>query len=356
LKGNKIAYISIGSPKENVIAARLRKENNADVYLLGSKAVVGKEVMDDLNKMNVVDKTDSASVTQLIQNLQQKNYDAVIVGVHNYSRRPANNYGISKPTVYLLNELNKFNKSAFLFFGNPYAIKNLCDAKNLFACYEDDDITQSTAADILQGNTQPKGRLSVTVCNDLQFGAGISYNSYFPPISPQSVHVNAAKLNAIDSIATDAIAKGAFPGCVVLAAKDGKIIYHKAFGNVSTTSNQPVSMNTVYDLASVTKVSATTVSIMKLYEEGKINLDKTLGDYLPWTKGTDKAPLTLRNILLHQAGLNPFIPFYREVIDTATGEPKWSVFQLFKMHNINTVLQKIYMSATIGKILYTNAF
>ncbi|WP_206203729.1 hypothetical protein, partial [Thermococcus sp. M36] len=119
LKANKVAYISIGSPKENVIAARLRKENNADVYLFGSKAAVGKEVMDDLSKMNVVDKTDSAAVTQLVQTLQQKNYDAVIVGVHNYSRRPANNYGINKPTVYLLNELNKFNQSAFLFFGNP---------------------------------------------------------------------------------------------------------------------------------------------------------------------------------------------------------------------------------------------
>ncbi|MBA4197859.1 MAG: serine hydrolase [Chitinophaga sp.] len=326
LKANKVAYISIGSPKENVIAARLRKENNADVYLFGSKAAVGKEVMDDLSKMNVVDKTDSAAVTQLVQTLQQKNYDAVIVGVHNYSRRPANNYGINKPTVYLLNELNKFNQSAFLFFGNPYAIKNLCDAKNLFACYEDDDITQNTSADILQGKSQPKGKLSVTVCNDLKFGDGIAYNSYFPSATPQSIHVNTEKLQAIDSIANDAVAKGAFPGCVVLAAKDGKIIYHKAFGNTSTTSNQPVSINTVYDLASVTKVSATTVSIMKLYEEGKISLDKTLGDYLPWTKGTDKALLTLRNILLHQAGLNPFIPFYREVIDTASGEPKWTVF------------------------------
>jgi CubicO group peptidase (beta-lactamase class C family) len=85
-----------------------------------------------------------------------------------------------------------------------------------------------------------------------------------------------------------------------------------------------------YDLASVTKVSATTVSIMKLYEEGKIDLNKTLGDYLPWVKGSDKAPLKLNDILLHQAGLNPFIPFYREVIDTATGKPKPEYFSTEK--------------------------
>ena len=77
----------------------------------------------------------------------------------------------------------------------------------------------------------------------------------------------------------------------------------------------------VYDLASVTKISATNVSIMKLYEEGKIGLDKTLGDYLPWVKGSDKANIRLKDILLHQAGLVPFIPFYREVLDSASGKP-----------------------------------
>ncbi|MFX9224432.1 serine hydrolase domain-containing protein, partial [Acinetobacter baumannii] len=75
-----------------------------------------------------------------------------------------------------------------------------------------------------------------------------------------------------------------------MAAKDGKVIYHKAFGNTSYNNNQPMSKDLVFDLASVTKVSATTVSIMKLYEEGKVDLEKTIGDYLSWTKGTDKAP------------------------------------------------------------------
>jgi len=69
---------------------------------------------------------------------------------------------------------------------------------------------------------------------------------------------------------------------------------------------------------------------MKLYEEGKVDLDKTLGDYLVWTIGTNKAPLKLRDILLHQAGLNPFIPFYREVIGTLTGMPKWNIFSTNK--------------------------
>ena len=87
-----------------------------------------------------------------------------------------------------------------------------------------------------------------------------------------------------------------------------------------------MSPESIFDLASVTKISATTVSVMKLYEEGKLKLKKTLGDYLPWVKGTDKANLKIEDILLHQAGLVPFIPFYRETIDTATGIPNPAIY------------------------------
>jgi CubicO group peptidase (beta-lactamase class C family) len=82
----------------------------------------------------------------------------------------------------------------------------------------------------------------------------------------------------------------------------------------------------VFDLASVTKISATTVSVMKLFDEGKIELKKTLGDYLPWVKGSNKANLKIEDVLLHQAGLVPFIAFYTEVIDKTTGLPNPSVF------------------------------
>lgn len=329
-KGKKIAYISIGAPKENAIAARLRSDENADIYLFGAKAEVGQQVMDDLHKVIPIDKSDSNAATELLHTIKEKNYDVVITGLHNYSRRPANNFGLSNASVYLLNELSKADQNITLVFGNPYAIKNVCMATNLLACYEDDTITQNTAADWLEGKVQAKGKLPVTVCDELKFGDGILYNNYFPVATPESVGMSSEKLSKIDSIATDGIAKGAFPGCVVLAAKDGKIVYHKAFGYTEYDRKEPVNKNMVYDLASVTKVSATTVSIMKLKEEGKIDLEKTLGDYLPWTRGTDKAPLKLKDILLHQAGLVPFISFYTEVINKVTGEPNWTVFSKVK--------------------------
>jgi len=104
---------------------------------------------------------------------------------------------------------------------------------------------------------------------------------------------------------------------VILAVKDGRIAYHKAFGKFTYDSLAPVSLETVYDMASVTKVCATTLAVMKLYEQGKIALHKKLADYLPEVKGTNKEKLLIKDILLHQAGLVPFIPFYKEIIDSA---------------------------------------
>jgi beta-N-acetylhexosaminidase len=319
-QGRKIAYVSIGSAGENTITARMRSEYGADVYLFGSKAPLGAQLMDDRTVVVSADKVDTASAMQLLNTLAGKNYDAVIVGLHNYSRRPANNYGLSNAVVYLVNALQQPNMLTMVF-GNPYAIKYIDQPSNLVAAYEDDDLTQETAVKLLQGSIQPKGKLPVTVSDRLKFGDGIVYHDYFAPAAPEAVGMNSQILLKIDSIASDAVEKMAVPGCVVLVAKDGKLVYHKAFGYTNLDKKEPVTRDMVYDLASVTKISATTVSVMKLYEQGKIDINKTLGDYLPWARGTDKAPLKLNDILLHQAGLNPFIPFYREVIDTATGKP-----------------------------------
>ena len=103
--------------------------------------------------------------------------------------------------------------------------------------------------------------------------------------------MDSTTLKGIDSIANDAISHGATPGCVVLVAKDGKIAYQKAFGHYKYDNTEPVKIESVYDMASVTKICATTISIMKMYDEGKIDLKKTLGDYLPMGERTDKENL-----------------------------------------------------------------
>lgn len=296
----RIAYIGVGITQDNAFAKRMRDDYKATVFYFDYK----------------MDSVQSASLLQFIKN----RFDIVVVGLHNYTRFPANNFGISAVAQSLILQLQQQFTTITLAFGNPYAIKNFCDARTLIACYEDDETVQNTAADLLNGRFIAKGRLPVTVCPSLKYGTGIFTMRMLPETSPSSVGLNAAKLNVIDSIANDGIKKHAYPGCVVLVAKDGKIVFEKSYGYLMYDSLQPVYRETIYDMASVTKVMATTLSVMKLYDEKKLDLQKTLGDYLTWTVGTNKQHLKIWDVLLHQAGLKAFIPFFRETIDTSKGD------------------------------------
>ena len=130
---------------------------------------------------------------------------------------------------------------------------------------------------------------------------------------------------------------------MILAVKDGRIAYHKAFGNFNYDKAEPTSIASVYDMASVTKVCATTLAIMKLYDQDKINLSKKLGDYLPLVKGSNKEHLVIKDILLHQAGLIAFIPFYKEIIDSA-GTSRADLFAVTKSDSFNIkVAENLYM-------------
>lgn len=294
--GRKIAFVGVGLDKANAFANRLQQDYKADIY-------------------NFSYKGDSSAALSLLSDLKEK-YDLVVIGVHNYSRRPANQYGISPAAYSLVSQLQSQLPALTFVFGNPYAMKNIASTSaNLVACYEDDEITQQAAADILQGKIMPKGKLPVTVSEELHYGTGITEENYFPSVSPETVGLSSSVLDKIDAVANDAIAKHATPGCVVLVAKDGKVAFQRAYGYTNYDSIEPVSNDMIYDLASVTKISATTVAVMKLYEEGKLDLDKTLGDYIPWVKGSNKERLVLRNLLLHQAGLVSFIPFYKDTND-----------------------------------------
>ncbi len=298
-KGQKIAYVGIGTTQPNAFAKRLKDDFNADLFFFSYK-----------------DSTDKAA--EILKSVPKDGkYDAIVVGIHDFSNRPAGNYNITPAAIELWKNLN-FIRTVTMVFGNVLATKNFCNAWTLVDCYQDDDITQQAAADLLQGKFEATGKLPIRVCN-YKTGDGIVKAKGEP------VHYF-GKLMAVDSIVTDAIARKAFPGCVVLAVHEGEIIYHKAFGNYKYEPSPPMSYESIFDLASVTKISATTVSVMKLFDEGKIELKKTLGDYLPWVKGSNKSHLKIEDVLLHQAGLVPFIAFYREAIDTNTGKPNPSIF------------------------------
>jgi beta-N-acetylhexosaminidase len=294
LRNKKVAYVGIGSPTLNTFGQRLVQEFRADTFLFSYK--------DGAQKAD-----------EMLAKINSGKYDAVVIGMHDYNPRTANNYQISESALRLWNGLQPLNSATFLF-GNVYAAKNFCAAKTLVALHQDGLEYQEAAADFLKGSIPAKGKLPVTVCS-FKYGTGMVMRN----IQPAGM---SASWLAIDSIVNSAIAQKAFPGAVVLAVQNGEIKYHKAFGTYEFSDNaRPVHLESIYDLASVTKISATTVAVMKLYEQGKLDLKKKLVDYLPWTAGTDKANIVIEDLLLHRAGLVPFIPFYKETID-ADGKPK----------------------------------
>ncbi len=133
---------------------------------------------------------------------------------------------------------------------------------------------------------------------------------------PEDVGINSDNLSAIDNIANEAIRNQATPGCVVLVARDGKVIFNKAYGYHTYNKTTPDKITDIFDVASVTKISATTMATMRLTEEGQISLDSTMGKYLSIARNTNKSDISLRELMLHQAGLIPDIQTYEKLKPT----------------------------------------
>lgn len=270
------AYIALNLDKPSVLTKSLDSLYGVKVFYIGTK--------------------DSLKLNQLKDSLAS--FQQVMVGLHNYNRRPANHFQIHNSFIEFLNTPQPSNWINIIL-GNPYAVAEFKNIPNILFAYEDNDFTQKAVLNWMEGKIKATGQLPVTVSEALPYGTG---------------DAKIQKLSKIDSLVIDAITKKAIPGCQVLVAKDNKIIFNKAYGTTAGEGSSPVTLNTFYDLASVTKVSATTVSIMKLVDEGKVDIDKTIGDYLPWVKGNAKASITLRDLLLHQAGLFPYIKFYESLL------------------------------------------
>lgn len=299
-KEPKVAYLGIGIDHDNKFARLMRENYNADAFYFTYR--------------------EDASRIATLASLLQTRYDVVITGIHHYNRFPAGNFGISAAALQLLQQVQQLKKTITFVFGNPYAIKNFCEAKNMIACYEDNDLVHELAAGVLKGTVITRGKLPVSVCDAFPSGTGLG-SLPAPVIYPEPLNIRTEKFKIIDSLAAVAIQHHAAPGMAVIAVKDGRIVFNKAYGYFSYDSTEKVNPGSIYDLASVTKICATTLSVMKLYDQGKLELQKTLGDYLPWVKGSNKEDLKIHDILLHQARLVPFIPFYKETIDSATGIP-----------------------------------
>ncbi|MBW3544381.1 MAG: serine hydrolase [Bacteroidetes bacterium] len=263
----------------------------------------------------------------LLEKLQL--YDVVVVGVHGMVRAPEKNFGMLPDQLEFLDKIRRHPNAVISVFGSPYSLKYIEQARSLVLAYEDNEFTQEIVPAVLFGGLSAKGKLPVSVSGLVRRTMGDRTKDLqrLNFATPEDVGVDASVLENIDRIAEEAISQGATPGMQILVARRGSIIYQKNFGHLAYDSLQPVTNETVYDVASVTKVTATLQTIMFLEERALIDLDKPLVTYLEDLKGTNKANLTLRAILAHQSGLIPYIPFWKNTL-------------------LNTQLNSAYYSAT----------
>lgn len=265
-----------------------------------------------------IDPSDSASCRSLLEKL--KSYDLVIAGVFDLDQRPNMGFGIKPELNIFLKNLVTNNKTIITWFGNPYGIdkvNSLVKANGLILAYQENEFTEDLSAQLIFGGIGAKGILPVTINSKWPSSWGIMTqgNLRLQYGIPENAGMSSGILNSkIDSIVNAGLAAKAYPGCVVMAARNGIVIFHKAYGYQTYDNRIAVREDDLYDLASITKISSTLAGLMLLNTESKFTPDKTLGFYLPYFRKTNKGNIGMRDFLTHQAGLTPYISFWKETM------------------------------------------
>lgn len=297
LGSKKIACVEIGSA-DQVFSQTLKKYTEVSAYTLPSSA-------------------ETAEVTRLTAKLND--FNTVIVAVDDMSKYLGRGFGIKSSTKTLLKNLNTEDKKVILvLFGSPYALRYFGDEDAVMVAFENAEESKIAAAEGIFGAIPVNGKLPVSASDLFQEGMGVD-NKAINRLEfgiPEAAGMDGKVLQRIDSIARDAVTMGATPGCAVLVARGNKIVYSKGFGTTEYGGGQAIDpATTLYDLASVTKVAATTLTVMKLTSEGKIDPEESVAAYLSDFRGRNLSHIKVKNLLVHNAGFKSWIPFYRATFD-----------------------------------------
>ncbi len=264
-------------------------------------------------------KKESTLEEQLAVLSELEQFNLVIVAVQNTSIFPSNKFGISHSTLSFIEKLQADKNIILDLFANPYSLAMFKESeriKSIVMSYEDRPMAYDLSAQLIFGGIAAKGKLPISANSNFPINTGIETEAIRLKFgSPKDIDVVETYLEKVDSIAESGVTKKAYPGCQIIAIKDGVVFYNKAFGNHTYQSENPVKKDDLYDIASITKIAATTISLMKLYEEGRFDIDWKLSDYLPYMKKGNKGDVIIRDILTHQARLQAWIPYYQFTLE-----------------------------------------
>ncbi len=287
----RIAMVVIGASNFQEVENEIIKFGSIDIYHL---------------KHDAKKRTRKKLVSKLSE------YDLVIATVLNTNISASKKYGISEGDIDFINKLAPQTNVVLDIFASPYALNffDLTHIESVIVSYHENPAAQRASIKLIMNGAILTGRLPVDA-GPYKVGHGLTFGGQeLYEVNPNILGINMEYLKKVDSIAKMCIDSMATPGCQILAAKDGAVFYNKSFGYHTYDKVRKVKWNDVYDIASLTKILATTAAIMKMTEEGKIDLNDKISDYLLMLRGTDKSDLGFKEVLSHTSGLQNWIPFY----------------------------------------------
>lgn len=314
-----------------------------------------------------IDKSDSSVVADYI--LDQIPKDGLVL-LNAFANPVEHKDEIFLPKVeaiFINNLIKKSNRMVVTSFGSPYLIQDFKDVPVYICAYKGSELLQKAVGNALIGNSNISGILPVTIPGVAKVGDGIKViRKKWPKRSSNWKPGKELKRIRADEISVDianiqkslslAVKDSAFPGGVLLASKDGKIFIHEAFGYHTYGKKEKVTRGDIYDLASITKVIATTSSVMLLADQNKISLDDKVVKYLPEFKGRQKkyfkqkSNTTIRHLITHTAGLPAFKEYFKmnkpveSILDSVMNtEPEYEIEK-------NTIYSDIGI-ITLGKVV-----
>ncbi|MDR0559899.1 MAG: serine hydrolase [Prevotellaceae bacterium] len=334
-----------------------------DRYRLGYIAVggfaSGRNFIDRMENYTQIPVKCELSITPSVVEINSiksklKECDIIIVGYHATSTSPKSKYGVSQPVFSLLSEISASKKIILAYFGSPYFLAHAADSRHCFSSiivsHTNSEEAQDRTAQLMFGGIPFSGKMPVTATADFAEGTGIeTYNSIrLKYVTPEELGIDIQELQSVDMLAIEAINHRAVPGCQILAAHKGEVFYHKTFGKLSYASDaSKVKTSDIYDVASITKVTATLPLIMRMVDEQLVDIDSSLKKYLNIDALSDKNSLTVRDILLHQSGLPSWIPFHYKYLvipntmESAISNKKSAKYSV-KIPGVNKYIAKNY--------------
>ncbi|MEJ7779669.1 MAG: serine hydrolase [Daejeonella sp.] len=268
LKQRKIATINIGTPYSYAFNSMLRNYAPVEQFTFGN-----------------------------ITKNQLQPYTTLIIQVTAESL-------IKPETINYILEAQEQKEVILAGYGNPASLQFLTSITAPIIWSPDNTtIAADNSAQLIFGGIAATNHLTQAAGPSYPLGAGfLTQKIRLTYSAPEAVGVSSAKLSKIDNIVAEAISQHATPSAVVMVVKDGNVIFNKAYGSHTYNGGKPTETDDIYDIASVTKTAATTMAVMKLYEQQKLSLDGSIGSYLSEARETNKENIAVREVMLHQAG------------------------------------------------------